>query len=563
MSLANRGMKPIPSGPKNGEFRRIELLYKGLKRIIREFDVDNGDQLMPSNIDLSVFDSFGTKDTETTRPEYNDGNTETGYENCYLEEQQIAGAPKEGRTPRLRQIYIEAYIDELREIEKPRVVTDENGRRTTERTFVVLNAADDSLKYGTIGTTADPDFSDNLLAGEEAVEGNAVTIIRRRYLQATDTLAQVGKDDRGKTRNGLLTVTRQFIGTDSAPIGDEDVGTDTITVDVKTLYLGGVNAEVSDGFSRVQKVWVEPGILQQSTRNLSEGVKQTSITFLGVEQAVDGPIIVRSIGEFDGLRTITLTYLQNSDGDSIVGNGGEAKLAISYQSTDNFTYPGEVTIQGTPIVTGTATSIVVGNPTNSNGLLTGGWTSSVSSADTYDISLTFVLYPPVSTPIRVTREVYFQEGSTIADAEYNAMWKPDEWARGAVRGVSNGGPLVADQGFRGYRASNIGGGYLNVLAQWGEEESSPGGSIRRNLDLVADGETVLLEDGFLDSIYASGTEVNKYRAFQMFLDGGPERPDGNEYILGIDIRPSFEDVDGTKYYKKTIIRATIPDRGLS
>lgn len=45
--------------------------------------------------------------------------------------------------------------------------------------------------------------------------------------------------------------------------------------------------------------------------------------------------------------------------------------------------------------------------------------------------------------------------------------------------------------------------------------------------------------------------------FIMEVAGGPDNPSGKKYVLDIDIRPAFEDVDGNIYYKKTIVTATV------
>jgi hypothetical protein len=53
---------------------------------------------------------------------------------------------------------------------------------------------------------------------------------------------------------------------------------------------------------------------------------------------------------------------------------------------------------------------------------------------------------------------------------------------------------------------------------------------------------------------------NKIGPWSISVSGGPGRPDGNKYVIGIDLDEEFTDTDGTKYYKKEIIVATIPTR---
>jgi hypothetical protein len=55
----------------------------------------------------------------------------------------------------------------------------------------------------------------------------------------------------------------------------------------------------------------------------------------------------------------------------------------------------------------------------------------------------------------------------------------------------------------------------------------------------------------------NGTKLYANTAFQMKLSGGPENPSGKKWVLDIDIKPAFNNIDGTTYYKKTIVTADI------
>ena len=55
----------------------------------------------------------------------------------------------------------------------------------------------------------------------------------------------------------------------------------------------------------------------------------------------------------------------------------------------------------------------------------------------------------------------------------------------------------------------------------------------------------------------NGTKLYGNTAFQMKLSGGPENPSGKKWVLDIDIKPAFNNIDGTTYYKKTIVTADI------
>lgn len=320
MSIANRKLIPIPTSISSGKYAKVEKQYGGLKRIVRNFEMKGGAENFPENIEEYVFDTYGTPDGQTTAPCSVAPDPKYIFADTYLEEQEIDKAPGNEGSIFVSKLYQEAY-DTIREIEKPVKNTDENKRNSTRRTYVILNTAPDANKE--IGATAiaDPDDPNQIATTQQLVEGNAVSIITRDFIEATDTLEQVGGDNAEKDQNDKWTVTRDFIGTTAAPLGDEDIGVDTITYDSKTLVLAALQTSETTFTKRVRKVWKETQILTVSTQKVG-GQQRVSVQALGLSEAevtsavaevtVNHKLIDQATGNYQGYQTIDYTYEVNS-----------------------------------------------------------------------------------------------------------------------------------------------------------------------------------------------------------------------------------------------------------
>ena len=121
----------------------------------------------------------------------------------------------------------------------------------------------------------------------------------------------------------------------------QNVGSVSTTAPTTGLYLGTQSID-NGGIIKVrQSTWVESGTLSVSTRNLNEGVKQTTYEYLVIEGTPTGTIIGRRIDNFEGLKRITLEVLTSSDGTELT-DGGDPKLNYQYQQLVPFTFPGVV-----------------------------------------------------------------------------------------------------------------------------------------------------------------------------------------------------------------------------
>ena len=303
--------------------------------------------------------------------------------------------------------------------------------------------------------------------------------------------------------NGLKRVTRQSV---ALPDTDylEVVGTSTIDSDGVTLYLGSYKIVETDAKWTLQEIWLEAGTLSESVNNVAEGVQNKKTTFLHIEGTVIGPVIARSIDNFEGLKTISVTTMQGKDGESII-DGGE-RLANSYEQLSQFTYPGIVETSFTPVV------------------------GSLSSYLSYQWTLT----PPVQGLIEATTYVIFQSASEISPSDYTyagakGLWNPLSWASGETYGIGfNYSPFAESKGFRGYRAIPSVESFIEGLNQSGP------------------------------NYLINGNRIFAGNRAGISIKGGPEDPIGNTYTLNVKITPAFEDIDGVTSYKKVISVSTIP-----
>ena len=173
------------------------------------------------------------------------------------------------------------------------------------------------------------------------------------YETLTDTFVQESQEKVDFELNGLRRVSRNVIAKSGSTYG-KTVGESTITHTAHgygsttlTLSAAQEDALASDegGFVRIRETWLESGVLNVSKSNLRDGIIQVETDFLVDEGAVVGPIVRRSVSDFSGLKKISVTSLQNIDGESILGSSASSTTSLgSHNSLNTFTYPGVVNL---------------------------------------------------------------------------------------------------------------------------------------------------------------------------------------------------------------------------
>ena len=309
--------------------------------------------------------------------------------------------------------------------------------------------------------------------------------------------------------NGLKRITRREYSATNFIEGD--VGTDTYS----DLTLATESID-NDAQIKVRKtVWVEQGVLTETISPESTGLNRASRTYLVSAPVATNPVVSETTQNVEGLQTITRITLERSDGGDIT----DGTPTNSFGRMFNFTYPG---IVGVSSVTATAIS-----------------------GDTA-INRFFYQQSPVERPIPATSYVFFQTESQPVAGDYiydgaEGLWSPSEWAGGIYYGWryqrdNFGTPIGERPGFRGFRTVEDDNEIDDVV-----------------LSLSG---TATDDDGLSGTLLLGGT------TYAISVSGGPDKPDGNKYTLGlIDIQPAFIDIDGVQYYKKIITVATIPAQG--
>lgn len=142
--------------------------------------------------------------------------------------------------------YVEATATEV-QVGRDSISRDSNNRRVVDRQFIQLASA--AYVEGTIGSTITVSATAHALTSESKVEDEAVRTITRRYIEATATEVQVGKDEQGTDSNGRNTIRRTFVQLASAAYVAGTIGA-SITVDTVVYALASVS-KGGDGAVRV------------------------------------------------------------------------------------------------------------------------------------------------------------------------------------------------------------------------------------------------------------------------------------------------------------------------
>ena len=183
-----------------------------------------------------------------------------------------------------------------------------------------------------------------LVSVQSSTQGDQY-IVTLVYQTLGATFVQVKDDTIDLELNGLRRVTRTSIaqaGTD-IPDDDKDVGVDYIDhqIDAETAvrcFLASYKVDDTDSYREFERTYIQAGTLSVATKNLSEGVKQVTTVFLVTEGTTVGPVTSRSTNNFQGLKTITVTTMQDKNGDPL-GTAGTTPVH-SFEVFSNFTYPG-------------------------------------------------------------------------------------------------------------------------------------------------------------------------------------------------------------------------------
>ena len=348
-----------------------------------------------------------------------------------------------------------------------------------------------------------------LVSVQSSTQGDKY-IVTLVYQTLGASFVQVKDDTIDLELNGLRRVSRTSIakaGTD-IPADDKDIGVDYIDhqIDAETAvrcFLASYEIDDTDSYREFERTYIQAGTLSVSTRNLAEGVKQVTTEFLVTEGTTVGPVTARNTSNFEGLKTISVTTMQDKDGNPLGTNGSTP--VHSFETFSNFSYPGIF-------------SLVEGSGTG--------------GGDNYlSVSLDLAK-PPVQSKVRSTVYVFFTTTSTIEASDYkydsaSGLWSPNDWGSFKLFavGVQSNRQFNTSKALRGYRTTSS-------------------------------GSIVTISGGGTESFYFQESKMiedDTAIQYQLTVNKGPSDPIGSKWVLDVQIKSAFDDIDGTTYYKKTII----------
>jgi hypothetical protein len=343
-------------------------------------------------------------------------------------------------------------------------------------------------------------------------------------------------------------------GTDSSAANTVPEGSPLIG-----LYLS--TEEIDNGGKLKTKVsnWIEAGTLKKETRNISDGLVEHTTKYIAAKGTAIGPVVDESIDNFEGLKLFNVVDVRTSSGATPVPSEGTPRLVNSFENNVTFKYPGVVSIQHDKIYYG-----------------------SYNSNDFVNVIST-VMRPPVEAKVTAQADVYIQDSGSIVAADYThtpsgtgvasyGFWNPTSWAEVYQGGVGWGNaPFSETQALRGYRA-DLSISQVSTINSNGSTRTYVSNGVivsqRKIASLTAYNVTVA---GVITDAYVVGTAdsqgaefaLNSRRLytstpFQMRLHGGPVNPSNKQWVLDVKIEPAFEGSDGTQFYRKTILTASIP-----
>ena len=160
--------------------------------------------------------------------------------------------------------------------------------------------------------------------------------------------------------------------------------------------IGGyalTNTQVSDveGIPTNRYTFLKEGLLSESAKALSDGLTKKSYTWLGTAGNESGVLVGETIGNYQGIQTITREYMVLPTGFG---------SSFDYESTVPFTIPGTVTTEKKDIGGGK--------------------------------NLILITTPPVQTTCVATVKVSYSTDSTPSTS---GLYQPDSWSSAIVSGI--------------------------------------------------------------------------------------------------------------------------------
>lgn len=350
----------------------------------------------------------------------------------------------------------------------------------------------------------------------------------------------------------------------------------------------GQSVSEAEGYRIWTTVWAKgTGLIsKQSPRELGQGLRMETWVSLGANYDPSfmlpaGILRFRDNDEIDGTKRWTVSCIQNAAGASPLTGTTVASYEVVSAGDYYFSSGATVTVSGGGGASATGTAVLSGGSTGYLTAITlgsggSGYTSpplvtitgfgSGSTLPTAvavlsglalsrerlvkfrypgraravslqhpnisgSANLEIQLSPFIETELIGTEEISYRADNSLSDLA-NPLWAPTEWATIFAQYVSpNGYPVSRCEGLRDYRTV---GGVSAIEQSYGAV----------SLVTVLGNETG----------YISGKKA------YLKVFGGPDAPDGKVFTLEADCDLAFIAYDGTKYYRRTVVFAAIPQQ---
>ncbi len=273
---------------------RISTDANGRRTVTRQFIVKN------DTSDALKFGTVGTlKDPDSSR-----------FPNHYLHSQQVNESEVLTRISRTFVQVTESPV----QVGDDDVATGQDNRSTLRRRFFVLRSA--TYTPPTVGVeTVSVAGKTFVYAGERRSGDSTIRRITRRYVEATDTPVQVGKDDITRDADGRRTLRRQFVQRAGAGYTPPSPGEVTASIYAFTSEQEAVDETVR----RISRTYLEAGTeaVQVGNPNYSRGPddrKQITRTLIKLSSASEPSDLQGQIGvkELEGCVLSQISAQQNA-----------------------------------------------------------------------------------------------------------------------------------------------------------------------------------------------------------------------------------------------------------